>query len=99
METREIDKLDEFEYNLDWNMLSTLLTNTSEKVHMTLVEPIVIETQHSDDEKLEITEIWEFFPEGIITFKIKGSDEEFDLSDYPDLVTKIYDDLLEKLSN
>jgi len=86
-----------------WNKLSSLLTNTSEKVHALLVEPIVLDTNEdlglSGLNQLELTEIWEDFLEGIITFKLYGTDEEFDLGDYPELVEQIYEKLLDKISN
>ena len=93
----------EHERKILWNRLSTLLANTSENVHSKLVKPIILETNEdlglSDLEKLELTEIWQDFYAGIITFKLKGSNEEFDLDDYPELVEQIYVKLLDRISN
>jgi len=97
-----LDKIIEYEENIMWNNLSTLLTNTSESVHMLLTNPIMLETKEDfglcDLEKIYINEIWQDFREGIITFKVEGYDEELDLSDYPELVEQIYDKILDELS-
>lgn len=75
-----------------------MLISTSEKAHLLLVEPIILDTLEdnglSDLDKLELTEIWQDVKEGIITFKLKGVDIEFDLSDYPELMPQIYAELL-----
>lgn len=103
MKSKYLDKVIEYEKELLWNRLSALLTNTSEGVHLKLVKPIILETNEdlglSDLEKLELIEIWQDFYEGIVTFKLKGSNEEFDLSDYPELVEQIYEKLLDRISN
>ena len=102
MESKYLDQIIEYEENILWNNLSTLLTHTSEYVHCKIDPPIILETVEdlglSDLEKLELTEIWQDSLEGIITFKVNGSDSEFDLSDYPELTEQIYDKLLDKLN-
>ena len=78
--------------------IGTMLISTSEKAHLLLVEPIVLDTPEDNGlsglDKLELTEIWQDVEEGIITFKLKGVDIEFDLSDYPELMPQIYAELL-----
>lgn len=75
-----------------WNGISAFLMNTSESEHLQV--NIIIDTPEdqglSDNDKMVITEIWQEPKEGIITFKIYGSDEEFDLSEYPELFEQIY---------
>ena len=87
--------------DIHWNNLSALLTNTSENVHSVINPPIILngieDLGLSDLKKLELNEIWQDHIEGIITFKVKGSEEEFDLSDYPEFITQIYNGLLDRL--
>ena len=75
-----------------WNGISALLMNTSESEHLQV--NIIVDTIEdqglSDNDKMVITEIWQEPKEGIMTFKIYGSDEEFDLSEYPELFKQIY---------
>lgn len=81
--------------------LSTLLTHTSEYVHSLINPPIILDTDQDlglcDLEKLAVIEIWQDHIEGIITFKIEGSDKEFDLDDYPEFIEQICDKLLDRL--
>lgn len=78
--------------------IGTMLISTSKKAHLVLVEPIILDTPKdnglSDLEKLELTEIWQDIEEDTITFKLKGVDIEFDLSDYPELIPQIYKELM-----
>ena len=96
-----MNKIIEYENNIYWNYLSSLLTNTSESVHSVINPPIILDTVEdlglSDLEKLTVNEIWQDHIEGIITFKVKGSNEEFDLADYPEFIEQIYDKLLDRL--
>ena len=75
-----------------WDGISALLMNTSESEHLQV--NIIVDTIEdqglSDNDKMVITEIWQEPKEGIMTFKIYGSDEEFDLSEYPELFKQIY---------
>lgn len=92
----------ESENDIMRDKLSTLLTHTSECVHSLINPPIILDTVQdlglSDLEKLAINEIWQDHIEGIITFKVEGSDEEFDLDDYPEFAEQICDKLLDRLS-
>ena len=101
MESKYLDNIIEYANNIQWNNLSALLTHTSENLHLLPIPPIVIDTSEDlglcDLEKLAINEIWQDHIEGIITFKIEGSDEEFDLSDYPEFIEQVYDKLLDRL--
>ena len=78
-----------------WGEISAALADTSEEKHMKV--NIIISTPQdqglSDSEKPVITEIWQHPIEGIITFKLQGSDEEFDLIDYPEFLEQIADGL------
>ncbi len=72
--------------------ISAFLMDTDEDNHF--VTNIIIDTPEdlglSDNEKMIITEIWQHPQEGIITFKIEGCEDEFDLSEYPELLEQIY---------
>ena len=96
-----MNKIIEYENNIYWNYLSSLLTNTSESVHSVINPPIILDTIEdlglSDLEKLAVNEIWQDHIEGIITFKVEGSNEEFDLADYPEFIEQIYNKLLDRL--
>jgi hypothetical protein len=76
-----------------WKDISWYLRDTSEVLHMHVhIKLDPKESQGlSESEKPEIVEIWQHPTEGIITFKLDGCDEEFDLSEYPE----IWDDVLE----
>ena len=78
-----------------WREISAALANTSEEEHMKV--NIIVSTPEdqglSDNDKPVITEIWQHPTEGIITFKLQGSDEEFDLSDYPEFFAQVADGL------
>lgn len=78
--------------------IGMMLVSTSEKAHLLLVESIVLDTPEDNGlsglDKLELTEIWQDVKEGIITFKLNGTDIEFDLSDYPELIPQIYVELM-----
>jgi hypothetical protein len=96
-----MNKIIEYENNIYWNYLSSLLNNTSESVHSVINPPIILDTIEdlglSDLEKLAVNEIWQDHIEGIITFKVEGSNEEFDLTDYPEFIEQIYNKLLDRL--
>lgn len=78
-----------------WREISAALADTSEENHMKV--NIIISTPQdqglSDSEKPVIVEIWQHPIEGIITFKLQGSDEEFDLIDYPEFLEQVADEL------
>jgi len=98
---KDMNKIIEYENNIYWNYLSSLLNNTSESVHSVINPPIILDTIEdlglSDLEKLAVNEIWQDRVEGIITFKVEGSNEEFDLTDYPEFIEQIYNKLLDRL--
>ena len=79
-----------------WHKLSALLMDTSEDIHLITKENdiLVLETNQdmglSDLEKNRLSEVWQHPTEGYITFKLEGSDQEFDLSEYPELIPQIY---------
>ncbi|MBR0539914.1 MAG: DUF1738 domain-containing protein [Bacteroidales bacterium] len=81
---------------LSWNKLSALLMDTNEDIHLKAKkdEILVLETDEdmglSDLEKNHLSEVWQHPSEGIITFKMEGSNQEFDLSDYPEFIPQIY---------
>lgn len=62
-----------------WKEISAALANTSEEEHMKV--NIIVSTPEdqglNDNEKPVISEIWQHPTEGIITFKLQGSDEDF----------------------
>lgn len=75
----------------DWCKLSALLAETSEDKHLKV--DICLETEEdmglSTLQKLHMSEIWQDEKEGIITFKLDGCDDEFDLSDYEEFVPQV----------
>jgi DNA-directed RNA polymerase subunit RPC12/RpoP len=75
----------------DWHEISALLADTSEEKHLTC--DWCMETDEdmglSSLQKLHIVEIWQDEKEGIITFKLEGCDEEFDLSDYEEFIPQV----------
>ena len=75
-----------------WGSISAILMDTDEDNH--LMVNITVDTSEdlglSDNEKMTITEVWQHPQEGIITFKIEGCEDEFDLSEYPELFEQIY---------
>ena len=77
----------------DFNYISALLAMTSEKVHLHLKPALVLDIEESQGlselEKPELIELWQNEKEGIISFKLAGSDTEFDLSEYPELYKQI----------
>lgn len=84
-----------------WEKLSALLMDTNEDVHLKAKEDdiLVLETDKdmglSDLEKNRLSEVWQHPSEGIITFKMEGSNAELDLSDYPEFIPQIYNHVLE----
>lgn len=80
-----------------WKDISWYLRDTSEVLHMGVHINVDFEEPQglSELEKPEIIEIWQHPTEGIITFKLHGCDEEFDLSEYP----QIWNNVLEYLKN
>ena len=84
-----------------WDKLSALLMDTSEDIHLRAKEDdiLVLETDEdmglSDLEKNHLAEVWQHPSEGIITFKMEGSNQEYDLSDYPEFIPQVYDHVLE----
>lgn len=101
MEGKDFDNIIDREGNDIWNELSALLSNTNESVHLLLVDPILLNTDEdvgmSDPEKSAVKEIWQDNIEGLITFKMYGSDSELDLDDYPEFVDEIYYGLRDRL--
>ena len=90
----------ETEFSL-WDKLSALLMYTSEDIHLRAKEDdiLVLETDEdiglSDLEKNHLSEVWQHPSEGIITFKMGGSDQEFDLSEYPEFIPQVYNHVAE----
>ena len=84
-----------------WDKLSALLMDTSEDLHLRAKEDdiLVLETDEdmglSDLEKNHLAEVWQHPSEGIITFKMEGSNQEYDLSDYPEFIPQVYNHVLE----
>ena len=84
-----------------WHKLSALLMDTSEDIHLITKENdiLVLETNQdmglSDLEKNRLSEVWQHPTEGYITFKLEGSDQEFDLSEYPELIPQIYNHVVD----
>lgn len=80
-----------------WGNISWYLRETDEIVHFEVHIHVDLEESQglSELEKPEIVEIWQNPTEGIITFKLYGCDEEFDLSEYP----QIWEEVLNYLSN
>lgn len=80
-----------------WKDISWYLRDTSEVLHMGIYIPVDFDENQglSELDKLTINEIWQHPTEGIITFKLYGSDDEFDLSEYP----QIWNTVLDYLSN
>ncbi len=80
---------------LSWNKLSALLMDTNEDIHLKAKkdEILVLETDEdmglSDLEKNRLSEVWQHPTEGIITFKMEGSNQEYDLSEYPEFIHQI----------
>ena len=80
---------------LSWDKLSALLMDTNEDIHLKAKkdEILVLETDEdmglSDLEKNRLSEVWQHPTEGIITFKMEGSNQEYDLSEYPEFVQQI----------
>ena len=74
-----------------WRKLSALLADTSEDRHLRL--DLCLETDEdmglSTLQKPHMSEIWQHPTEGIITFKLTGCEEEFDLSDYEEFVPQV----------
>lgn len=87
--------LTEKQAQLSWNKLSALLMDTNEDIHLKAKkdEILVLETDEdmglSDLEKNRLSEVWQHPTEGIITFKMEGSNQEFDLSEYPEFIHQI----------
>lgn len=75
----------------DWRKLSALLAETSEDKHLKV--DICLETDEdvglSTLQKLHMVEVWQDEKEGIITFKLDGCDDEFDLSDYEEFIPQV----------
>lgn len=80
-----------------WKDISWYLKDTSEALHMHVHIPVDFgESQGlSELDKLTVNEIWQHTAEGIITFKLYGSDDEYDLSEYP----QIWKEILDYISN
>ena len=78
-----------------WNGISAILMDTNEEKHLKvdIILESIADVGLSDNEKPNITEIWQHPSEGIITFKVYGSDDEFDLSEYPEYHEQIYNAL------
>ena len=76
-----------------WFELSSLLSETSEDRHLNVY--ICLETEEdmglSTLQKPHMSEIWQHPTEGIITFKLEGCDEEFDLSEYAEFIPQVYE--------
>jgi hypothetical protein len=75
----------------DWHHISAMLADTSEDKHMEV--SICVESEEdmglSSLEKPRIVEIWQNETEGMITFKLEGCEEEFDLSDYTEYIPQV----------
>ena len=86
---------------MTWHKLSALLMDTSEDIHLKAREDdiLVLETDEdmglSDLEKNRLTEVWQHPTEGIITFKMGGSNQELDLSEFPEFIPQVYNHVLE----
>ncbi len=86
---------------MTWHKLSALLMDTSEDIHLKAKEDdiLVLETDEdmglSDLEKNRLTEVWQHPTEGIITFKMGGSNQELDLSEFPEFIPQVYNHVLE----
>lgn len=80
-----------------WKNISWYLKDTNEALHMHVHIPVDFDENQglSELDKLTINEIWQHPTEGIITFKLYGSNDEFDLSEYP----QIWEEVLNYLSN
>lgn len=79
-----------------WSGISACLIDTSEENHLSV--NIILSTPEdvglSDNEKQVVSELWQNPCEGMIMFKLYGSDEEFDLSEYEEFHGQIYDALV-----
>jgi hypothetical protein len=73
-----------------WKEISRLLMDTSEKKHKLVDIPLDYRSSFglSTNDMLHINEIWQDEKEGIITFKIRGCDVEYDLSEEPVYIQK-----------
>ena len=86
---------------MTWHKLSALLMDTNEDIHLKAKEDdiLVLETDEdmglSDLEKNRLTEVWQHPTEGIITFKMGGSNQELDLSEFPEFIPQVYNHVLE----
>ena len=86
---------------MTWHKLSALLMDTSEDIHLKAKEDdiLVLETDEdmglSDLEKNRLSEVWQHPTEGIITFKMGGSNQELDLSEFPEFIPQVYNHVLE----
>ncbi len=84
-----------------WDKLSALLMDTNEDKHLKAKEDdiLVLETNEdmglSDLEKNHLSEVWQHPSEGIITFKMEGSNQELDLSEFPEFIPQVYNHVLE----
>lgn len=80
-----------------WHKISAILASTSEEKHLEVNPSIPLDTPEdqglSDNDKMALKEIWQDEKEGIITFKVEGSDKEFDLSEYDEFQNQIFDHL------
>ena len=100
MAVAEAPAREEQEFSL-WDKLSALLMYTSEDKHLKAKEDdiLVLETDEdmglSDLEKNHLSEVWQHQTEGIITFKMEGSNQELDLSEFPEFIPQIYNHVSE----
>ena len=80
-----------------WHKISALLASTSEEKCLEVNPSIPLDTPEdqglSDNDKMSLKEIWQDEKEGIITFKVEGSDKEFDLSEYEEFQEQIFNHL------
>ncbi len=89
------------QWETTWHKLSALLMDTSEDIHLKAKEDdiLVLETDEdmglSDLEKNRLSEVWQHPTEGIITFKMEGSNQELDLSEFPEFIPQVYNHVLE----
>lgn len=73
-----------------WREISKLLMDTSKEKHILIDIPLNYRSSFglSSNDMLHINEIWQDEKEGIITFKIRGCDGEYDLSEEPVYIQK-----------
>lgn len=74
-----------------WGDISAMLADTSEEEHMAVDIAIDTDGDNKSIGVVRIREIWQHPTEGIITYKIEGSDQEFDLADEDEsIVEQVY---------